>query len=196
MRRILAISPSDYWRRWHVSLSSWIRDYLYVPLGGSRVATRGRFLCVCLVTFGLSGLWHGAASHFAAWGLYHGALLFAYHQLGCGSRWRPRGAVRTLVAWSAMSAFTLVGWALFRAPSLGWLARALAAPIAGLDGDALVTSVLIAAFAGLYALPLALLAASERSQARWLPPLAAGLCLVVTLLFHRDAAQDFIYFRF
>ncbi len=192
----LALSPSDYWRRWHISLSSWIRDYLYIPLGGSRVGSRARFLFVSLATFGLSGLWHGAAWHFVAWGLYHGALLFAYHGLGMGSRWRPRGRARTLLAWCAMSAFTLVGWALFRAPSLGWLAAALAAPVAGLSGDTGVASAVIVAFAALYALPLALLAACERSRAPWLSPLAAGLCVALVLLFHRDAGQDFIYFRF
>jgi len=192
----LAISPSDYWRRWHISLSSWIRDYLYIPLGGSRVGSRGRFLFVCLVTFGLSGLWHGAAWHFVAWGLFHGALLFAYHQLGLGNRWRPRGAAQTLLAWSAMSGFTLVGWALFRAPNLGWLVHALAEPVSGVSGDELVAAALVAAFAALYALPLLLLAVSERLRHPWLQPIAGTLCLVVMLLFHRDSAQDFIYFRF
>jgi hypothetical protein len=141
---------------------------------------------------------HGAARHFVLWGLYHGALLFAYHQLGMGGRWRPGGRARTLLAWSCMSGFTRAGWALFRAPSAAWLAGALCAPAADLGGDALVASALIAAFAGLYALPLALLAAFGRaaSRGRYLPPIAFGVGIAIVLIFHRDAAQDFIYFRF
>ncbi len=70
----LAESLSDFWRRWHISLSTWFRDYLYIPLGGDR---KGRIrICLnYLIVFALSGLWHGAAFHYICWGLYHGAVL-------------------------------------------------------------------------------------------------------------------------
>lgn len=67
----LARNLQDFWQRWHISLSSWIRDYVYIPLGGSRHGTARRLLNG-LVAFGLCGLWHGAAWNFVAWGLYHG----------------------------------------------------------------------------------------------------------------------------
>src|SRR3972149_8353929 len=90
----LAISPSDFWRRWHISFSSWIRDYLYIALGGSRVSARWRFFLVVLTAMGLSGLWHGAAWHFVLWGLYYGLLVFAYYALEMGGRWQPKGRLQ------------------------------------------------------------------------------------------------------
>ncbi|HTE05565.1 MAG TPA: MBOAT family O-acyltransferase, partial [Planctomycetota bacterium] len=70
----LATSPSDFWRRWHISFSSWIRDYVYLPLGGSR-AGRARFAFAAMTAMTLSGLWHGASWNFALWGVYHGVLV-------------------------------------------------------------------------------------------------------------------------
>jgi D-alanyl-lipoteichoic acid acyltransferase DltB (MBOAT superfamily) len=194
----LAISPSDFWRRWHISFSSWIRDYLYIPLGGSRVGTGWAFAGVLAATLGLSGLWHGAAWNFVAWGLYHAALVFAYHRLGLGGRWRPSGPLATAAAWTAMSCFTLFGWLIFRAPSLGWLVRALAAGSAGLSGDALVAACSVLAFAALYALPLAAFHAADRAAPRagWAHATLHGAALVLTLFCVRESGQDFIYFQF
>ena len=70
----VAVSPSDFWRRWHISLSSWFRDYLYIPLGGSRHGLPRTLLNV-MITFVISGLWHGAAWNFVLWGTFHGLLL-------------------------------------------------------------------------------------------------------------------------
>ena len=64
-------SVAEFWRRWHISLSTWFRDYLYIPLGGSRKGT-GRRYCNILVVFAVSGLWHGAALSFVVWGLLNG----------------------------------------------------------------------------------------------------------------------------
>lgn len=71
-----AISPSDFWRRWHISLSTWLRDYLYIPLGGNRGSSR-RTYCNLMATMLIGGLWHGAAWNFVAWGFFHGAILCA-----------------------------------------------------------------------------------------------------------------------
>ncbi|MFO1490970.1 MAG: MBOAT family O-acyltransferase [Kiritimatiellia bacterium] len=86
-----ATNPSDFWRRWHISLSTWLRDYLYIPLGGNRggPARTHRNL---LLTMVLGGLWHGAAWHFVAWGLYHGLLLSGHRLLQpLLDRLRPAG---------------------------------------------------------------------------------------------------------
>jgi len=72
-----AQNPSDFWRRWHISLSTWLRDYLYIPLGGNRKGGRRTYLNL-IVTMLLGGLWHGAAWHFVIWGAYHGLLLVFY----------------------------------------------------------------------------------------------------------------------
>ncbi len=194
----LAISPSDFWRRWHISFSTWIRDYLYIPLGGSRVGRGWAFAGVLALTLGLSGLWHGAAWHFVAWGLYHAALVFAYHRLGLGGRWRPTGALQHAVAWAAMSCFTLFGWLLFRAPSLGWLGRALFGGAAGLSGDEWATALTVLAFVALYALPLAAFHLADRASPRmgWAQPALHGAALALLLFFFRESGQDFIYFQF
>ncbi len=106
-------SIAEFWRRWHMSLSSWLRDYLYIPLGGSRgTALRaGRNL---LLTMFLGGLWRGAASTFVVWGLYHGALLAGSSYLA-RLGWVPRSRH---LAVAATFFSVVVGWVLFRARSV------------------------------------------------------------------------------
>jgi alginate O-acetyltransferase complex protein AlgI len=73
-----ALNPQDFWRRWHITLSRWLRDYLYLPLGGNRKGPR-RTIVNLLIVFGLGGLWHGAAWTFIVWGLYHFVIVAGYH---------------------------------------------------------------------------------------------------------------------
>ena len=75
-----ATNPSDFWRRWHISLSSWLRDYLYIPLGGSRCSP-GRTQVNLMTTMVLGGLWHGASWHFVVWGIFQGAILIIHRML-------------------------------------------------------------------------------------------------------------------
>lgn len=75
-----ALNPSDFWKRWHMTLSQWLRDYLYIPFGGSRFGSV-RTLLNILITMSLGGLWHGASWNFGLWGLYHGGLLVLYHSI-------------------------------------------------------------------------------------------------------------------
>jgi alginate O-acetyltransferase complex protein AlgI len=111
----LADSITDFWRRWHISLSTWLRDYLYVPLGGNRLGPRRTYLNLALVML-LGGLWHGANWTFVAWGAYHGTLL-AFERW-CGKRtayaWMPRWAQVGITF-----VLVLISWVLFRSPSLG-----------------------------------------------------------------------------
>ncbi|MDB5419040.1 MAG: poly(beta-D-mannuronate) O-acetylase [Phenylobacterium sp.] len=106
-------SLTEFWRRWHISLSSWFRDYLYIPLGGNR-AGRLKTLRNLLIVFFLTGLWHGAAWTFVLWGLYHGAFLLL-ERFGLG-RLLERGP-RPLSHLYAILV-VLLGWVLFRAPDL------------------------------------------------------------------------------
>jgi len=194
----LAISPSDFWRRWHITFSTWVRDYLYIPLGGSRVNSPLKFAIVILITMGLSGLWHGAQWHFVIWGLYHGLLLFIYHRLGWGGRWRPQGIVRTGVAWCAMFGFTLFGWLLFRSPSLHWLVHTLQTFDVGLNGDSFISAVTIFLFVAYYSLPLFLWMAIDRalSSHRWIPPVLYGCTAMAIVMLAPEKGKDFIYFQF
>jgi alginate O-acetyltransferase complex protein AlgI len=116
----LATSVRDFWQRWHISLSLWIRDYVYIPLGGGRGGA-GRRVINALVAFALCGLWHGPAWHFVAWGLYHGAGLTvsATYRAGLGRLGARLGAVldhTPFLAWAVTFAFVMAGWLLFFYP--------------------------------------------------------------------------------
>jgi len=193
----LALTPSDFWRRWHISFSSWIRDYLYIPLGGSRVGRGPRFLGVLLVTLGLSGLWHGAAWNFVLWGVYHAVLVYLYHVLGFGGHWLPSSWLSRLFAWGTMGLLTLLGWLIFRSPSIEWLAGALGSLAETAPGRS-TAGLYALALVALYSLPLFVLGA----QKRWLreAPLAemtvSSVALVAIVLFGFDQRIDFIYFQF
>lgn len=194
----LAISPSDFWRRWHISFSSWIRDYLYISLGGSRVKTATKFAFVLIVTMGLSGLWHGAAWNFVLWGIYHGVLVFVYHKLGMGGRWKPQGRVKHFFAWFIMSCFTVFGWMLFRTPEMSWLIETFRNFSLTGGKDALISSIVIVLFTAAYTIPLALLSFIDALPKKygWVNSAIYGLSVVIILLFFRESGQDFIYFQF
>ena len=124
-----AISPSDFWTRWHVSLSSWLRDYLYISLGGNRKGSWFTYRNLFL-TMLLGGLWHGAAWTFVVWGIYHGVLLIGYRVV-FGKTGQPKcGNLLSHAFWMlVMFVFTLIGWAIFRANDMTQLlgfAQALA----------------------------------------------------------------------
>lgn len=105
----------DFWRRWHISLSTWFRDYLYVPLGGNRRGEARTYMNL-FVTMLLAGVWHGAAANFLLWGVWHGSGLAVNHwwaQARGGRFVLPRVVTRLLTL-----AFVLYGWLLFRATSL------------------------------------------------------------------------------
>ena len=104
---------TEFWRRWHMSLSFWLRDYLYIPLGGSR-GTVSRTARNLFITMFLGGLWHGAGWTFVVWGLYHGVLLAA-HALLRDRGWVPRFR---LLAHAATFLAVMIGWVFFRATSL------------------------------------------------------------------------------
>ncbi|MEP7116433.1 MAG: MBOAT family O-acyltransferase, partial [Acidobacteriota bacterium] len=149
-----AASVQDFWRRWHISLSSWFRDYVYVPLGGNRVSP-GRTHVNLVTVFFLCGLWHGASWTFVAWGLFHGAFL-VIERLGAhdGSTALP-GLGRRVAGHVYALAVVMVGWVLFRADTLagaGGMLQALAGLGQGLptsyDWSWYVTPELIIAFGG------------------------------------------------
>ena len=103
-----ALSITDFWRRWHITLSMWFRDYVYIPLGGNRVS-RGRFALNLLTVWALTGLWHGASWNFVLWGLYYGVLLLV-EKLVIGKRLeRVPTALRRLVTFVLVT----LGWVLF-----------------------------------------------------------------------------------
>lgn len=119
-----ARSIVDFWRRWHITLSFWLRDYLYIPLGGNRDGKARRILNL-MITMLLGGLWHGAAWTFVIWGGLHGAMLVAVHLL----RERlPQWKIRPWLAIPATFYFVTLAWVYFRAPDIATAHRVLLGP--------------------------------------------------------------------
>jgi D-alanyl-lipoteichoic acid acyltransferase DltB (MBOAT superfamily) len=210
-------TPSEFWRRWHISLSSWLRDYLYAPLGGNRGTAFATYRNL-LLTMLLGGLWHGAAWTFIAWGAFHGAILAAFRALSMDrllERLKPTtpdGALVHLGAWLVMSVLTLVGWAIFRAQSLTDAQHAIAAifnfaaisDLAALPEastvSGLVLPLAIANVANRF-FPRAMQGlADEARNAGFAPAFAranAVLLLFACVVFlAAEGQQDFIYFDF
>ncbi|HTB04954.1 MAG TPA: MBOAT family O-acyltransferase [Bradyrhizobium sp.] len=132
-RPYAAHSIVDFWRRWHITLSSWLRDYLYIPLGGNRNG-EGRRLLNLMTTMVLGGLWHGAAWTFVIWGALHGTALVGVHLLRARlARWNI-----VVPAWLGILGtfyFVTFAWVYFRAPDIGTAHRVLQGPFtASWDG--------------------------------------------------------------
>jgi D-alanyl-lipoteichoic acid acyltransferase DltB (MBOAT superfamily) len=201
-----ARSPSDFWRRWHISLSSWLRDYLYIPLGGNR-GGRARTFRNLVLTMALGGLWHGAGWTYIAWGLYHGALLIGYRLVGRdggGEGARGEGSwwgrfFATLVFFHLIC----VSWLLFRAESMDQVwAFFQALGVGGLVTD---FSLYALALIGFFVLPLmAFEYWTERREdlyalthaPLWLVGVVYTYMILMLLLFPAPVAQEFIYFQF
>ncbi|HEX7282141.1 MAG TPA: MBOAT family O-acyltransferase [Vicinamibacterales bacterium] len=122
-RPYLATGPAEFWHRWNISLSTWFRDYVYIPLGGSR---RGpaRHMANLMITFVVSGLWHGASWNYVLWGAYHGVLLVVSRLVSGPQANRPTGqrVLRPLRIF-AMFVLTCIGWLIFRETELAQLVR-------------------------------------------------------------------------
>ena len=131
-----ATSPQDFWRRWHISLSTWLRDYLYIPLGGSRNGPKV-LLFALMMTMLLGGLWHGASWNFVLWGFIHGLLLiihrtFSKHKLiTIFFEKLPRFSI--LVGWIITQYFIFMTWLIFRLEDTAILSQSLKT-YTGIDG--------------------------------------------------------------
>jgi len=188
-----AADIADFWRRWHISLSSCLRDYLYIPLGGSRGA-RWTVYRNLLITMLLGGLWHGANWTFVVWGLYHG-LLLAAHRLGGVfwdrlPGWLRRGGTFLLV---------VIGWVIFRADNLAMAGGLLQTMFVVTAGPLMSWAPGLMAMLLIAALVAHLMPNSFELRHEWRPVPVAGLagafvcCLVVI---YGSQAAPFLYFQF
>ncbi|KIG12049.1 putative poly(beta-D-mannuronate) O-acetylase [Enhygromyxa salina] len=210
----LTSNISDFWRRWHISLSNWFRDYVYIPLGGNRKG-KTRTLANLTITMFLSGLWHGAAWTFVLWGLFHGVLLLLHAQVGQRLRERMPGGwsrndyvgqLARLGSWFLCFHLVVFGWILFRAKGLEQfviVVRSIAHDLAGVfvggpgpSHEQALFLLGLAAFLGISAV--------ERRyriiDRIWASPIAAvvfatALIVAMMLLGLRDGPA-FIYFQF
>ncbi|MGX7706751.1 MBOAT family O-acyltransferase [Methylobacterium sp. Gmos1] len=188
-----AASIQDFWRRWHITLSLFLRDYLYIPFGGSRHGLPRQLLAL-FATMALGGLWHGAGLTFVAWGAAHGIAL------GLHVLWRRAGLrLPEAAGWLATFAFVCLAWVLFRAPDFA-TALAVYRGLLGLGTDAGGSTAfwpLAAGAAALAALGPTAREAVERLIPKPLAAAATALLLAAILLqVGNDANQAFIYARF
>jgi len=206
----LAESPADFWRRWHISLSSWIRDYVYIPLGGSRAGTvRAGFNVVA--TFVLFGLWHGAAWNFVFWGAYHGMLTLLYRgALGIAPAAFAGGPVRHTARVAVMFAFTMIGWLIFREHEVGWIFHWLSLSPFAMTHEQQLAAGYYLLVTLVYSAPVmahmafsrwlgARLAAVQVREPGWVMPagtVAAAALLLGVLTLASPVQSDFIYFQF
>jgi alginate O-acetyltransferase complex protein AlgI len=200
-----ARTPSEFWQRWHISLSRWLRDYLYISLGGNR-GGRLKMYRNLMITMLLGGLWHGASWTFVAWGGFHGAIQVAYRALKVDalvehSKFSSLGGFAVQMgSWLVTMILVCIGWILFRAHTFGDAVTVLAnlfATSGYSDGD---FSTLLG-----YALPLILVEVFQRASGKlefltlgpFLLRYTMGVVLVLTLFaFGARGSHEFIYFDF
>lgn len=193
-----ATSIGDFWRRWHITLSRLLRDYLYIPLGGSRHGMP-RQIFALMVTMLLGGLWHGAGWTFVAWGALHGSALAIHHM------WRRVGVVLpSLVGWALAMTVVIPGWVLFRAasfPAAFAMFKAMVGLQGGAGGAVPVTMSTVGGLALAAALaivgPVSQEVALDRDKPRLWYGLAAGAAMAVLILQIAEGHYvQFIYFKF
>ena len=215
----IAHSPTDFWRRWHISLSTWFRDFVYIPLGGNRVGALQREANL-MATFLISGLWHGASWNYVLWGLYHGMLVVVSRALGTALRlpekW-PGPLALLQIALTVTAAF--VGWLFFRETNPDFLRRWLVLSPAESSVMERQVGVYLFVMAATWGLPLFLddlwalgrergVALVRAAEHRWLAlgpasltratcqAVAAGVMVTLIVVFRSRVSLDFIYFQF
>jgi len=199
-----ADSVTDFWRRWHISLSSWFREYVYIPLGGNRCSAV-RHIFNMLVVWLLTGLWHGAAWTFVLWGLYYGILLILEKYVLGGVLNRVPGVIRRIITFLLI----LFGWIIFRSESLPALGRFLSGAFSfNFSGTGTFFMSTASALSPLILLPIALLGCLPWT--RWLAKrfpasgvlsslrLACAFFIWLTsiAMLLGESYNPFIYFRF
>jgi D-alanyl-lipoteichoic acid acyltransferase DltB (MBOAT superfamily) len=197
-------NPSEFWRRWHISLSSWLRDYLYIPLGGNRGSSAATYRNL-MITMVLGGLWHGAAWNFVLWGFYQGVLLVLHRAASGGRAPRAEGSLLQRVPRMAFCfVFIWYGWLLFRAESFAQIAHFTR--ILFSDFSDMHLHMKSPSFTAIAGLPVLLLLETLEWSARssvprpklW--PAARGAVYAVLVMLivagASNESQQFIYFQF
>lgn len=203
----IAANISEFWRRWHISLSTWLRDYLFIPLGGSR-GPHWRTCRNLFITMALGGLWHGASWNFVIWGCLHGAVLIVHRGFQGFAAARPAldGFLRSLPGTGLRIGLTFatvcVGWVFFRATSLataGAIFERMLVPSAGRSSPLQGLSLWVLLGVLVVAHVMAATGAWKRISLRMpAPALGFGYAVALNfaLLLAPDAGKTFIYFQF
>ncbi len=220
----LSGSVAEFWRRWHISLSSWLRDYLFIPLGGSRCSTLKQYRNL-FITMALGGLWHGAAAHFLIWGAYQGIALIVHKEylrlinaVGLSAQLEKSPALAKVYQWTSVVVtfhIVCIGWVFFRAEDMKTattiITKLLTAPVEIVNFSAAKLAILQIRDPIIFPALVLLLPALMISHVvvGWLnnkkfylnPPWAVQVGVMVALMclvtiFSPDSSPRFIYFQF
>ena len=200
-------SVSEFWKRWHITLGSWMMNYLYIPLGGNRKGKRRTYLNLWIVFF-LSGLWHGAAWTFVAWGAFHGLFIVMDKMFWLKASQKIGKVPRVLITFLIV----MIGWVLFRADTIGYAVHYVGAmfgangslPVLFVDQQFIMT-LIIAVFFSFFALAFptiySKLSTALNSKLSTLNYILFGLIIIILLILSasfilKGSFNPFIYFRF
>jgi len=200
----LSLTPTDFWNRWHITLSTWLRDYIFFPLRRALLRSKVKFpswlvdAVPPLVTMLVSGIWHGAQLNYPVWGLYFGVLIVGYQAFGLGGNWKPPHWWTRLLAWLVMFIFIVVGWLIFRVPSLDWLFTMLrSSPFLGSPEEANMAFVTLFVVA-IYAAPLIIKLLVDRfwKQDSLVHAAYYVMATLLMIVYLNSGSPDFIYYRY
>jgi alginate O-acetyltransferase complex protein AlgI len=195
----IADSVTDFWRRWHISLSSWFRDYVYIPLGGNRVS-KSRWICNLFIVWLLTGIWHGANWTFVVWGLLYFVILLIEKMTGFTEKIGPFSHIYTMLV-------VIIAWVIFRADNMSaalvYIGNMFGIGATGLWDSAVTNyltataSVLIASCIGMTPLVKKLFVKLRGTKAHFVEPVWTLLLFILSLLQVISSTYNpFIYFNF
>ncbi len=198
----LALTPSGFWERWHISFSSWLRDYVFFPIRRLTInlsLPEGvKVFMPAMAAMLFSGFWHGVGWTFIIWGAYYGVLISIYQLLQIDSRLLTANRLIKFIAWAINFSLVVFGWIIFRSPSLTWFLNALHNPVYGRYQESLVAGSAILILTAFYTTPMILKRWASKLSLTFpiLEPVYYALALTAITIFVGSSSQEFIYFNF
>ena len=199
----LSLTPGEFWNRWHITLSAWLRDYIFFPIRRALVRRKSSLpdwvvqSVPPILTMLISGLWHGVGWTYLVWGGLYGVLIALYQLAGIGGNWRPAGKVKQVAAWMVMFGITILMFLLFAAPSLGWIANLFSNPFIGSIEEQSV-ALLMFSLAAIYSIPLVAKLVIDRAfkPDSIIQSAFYAVATMVMFVYINSGTPDFIYFQF
>lgn len=199
----LSLTPAEFWNRWHITLSTWLRDYVFFPVRRALVRRQASLpdwivqAAPPIVTMLVSGVWHGVGWTYFLWGGLYGLLIAIYQFLGIRGNWKPAGKIKTVLAWMVMFSLTIFLFLLFAAPSLGWLAGIFSNPFLGTVEEQSV-ALLMFSLVAVYSTPLIAKHLLDRYLKADSPIISMyyAVATLVMFVYINSGSPDFIYFQF
>ncbi len=199
----LSLTPSEFWDRWHITLSHWLRDYVFFPLRRALLKKRNTLpLWIIqavppMITMLISGVWHGAGWTYIIWGGGYGVLIVIYQLLRINKNRILKSRIGTLFAWLIMFSFIVFGWLIFRASSITWVIDLFSHPFFGTEEQQAV-AILGFAMALFYSIPLMIKFGLDKyfSSNSFVHSIYYVAVTVMIIIYINSATPDFIYFQF